>query len=76
MSAGVAQVMTGVALVTLIATDLLAVVKLAPSVGVKVTESDCAAPAESTVRGRRRVDERAGDAWPSRSAASRSSAVP
>src|ERR671927_206744 len=48
MSAGVAQVMTGVAFRTLIETVFVAVVKFAASVGVKVTESVCAAPAFST----------------------------
>src|SRR6185436_11445082 len=45
MSAGVAQVMTGVAFRTSIATVFVAIVKFAASVGVKVTDSVCAAPA-------------------------------
>ena len=49
MSAGVAQVITGVAFSTLIDTVFVAVVKLAASVGVKVTDSVCPAPAFSTV---------------------------
>src|SRR5258708_3178716 len=45
MSAGVIQVMTGVAFSTLMATVFVAVVKLAASVGVKVTDSVWFAPA-------------------------------
>ena len=49
MSAGFAHVMTGVAFSTLIETVFVAMVKFAVSVGVKVTDSVCAAPAFSTV---------------------------
>ena len=44
MSAGVAQVITGVAFRTLIDTVFVAVVKFAASVGVKVTDSVCPRP--------------------------------
>ena len=49
MSAGVAHVMMGVAFRTLMLTVFVAVVKLAASVGVNVTESVCAEPAFKTV---------------------------
>src|SRR5262245_59145347 len=48
-SPGVVQVMTGVALRTLMETVFVAVVKLAPSVGVKVADNVWPAPAFSTV---------------------------
>src|SRR6476469_7578309 len=49
MPAGVGQVIVGVAFATSITTVLVAVVKFAVSVGVKVTDSDCARPADSTI---------------------------
>ena len=48
MPAGIGQVIVGVAFATSIDTVFVAFVKFALSVGVKVTESVWAAPAEST----------------------------